>query len=81
MEFCSQSTFGCITVDRLEIFKAFDRLNWFFWMTLFTFQAKEDYEREQRRKERRKETGESTWMLPSLSKRLTEEADSEEKVD
>ena len=50
-------------------------------MALFIFQAKEDYEREQSRKERRKETGESKWMLPSLSERLTEEADSEEKVN
>ncbi|XP_068720114.1 CWF19-like protein 2 [Montipora capricornis] len=41
--------------------------------------AKEDYEREQRKKERRKESGESTWMLPALSQRLTEEAESHKK--
>ena len=49
-------------------------------MALLTFQAKDNYEREQRKKERRKETGEDTWMLPSLSKILTEEAVSDEKV-
>ena len=49
-------------------------------MALLTFQAKDNYEREQRKKEWRKETGEDTWMLPSLSKILTEEAVSDEKV-
>lgn len=42
--------------------------------------AKEDYEREQRKKERRKETGESSWMLPSLSKRLAEVDDNEKNT-
>ena len=44
-------------------------------MNLHFIQAKEDYEREQRRKEKRIESGESSWMLPSLSKRLTVEDD------
>ena len=52
-----------------------ESLNWI----SFTLKAKEDYEREQRKKERRKETGESSWMLPSLSKRLAE-VDDNEKV-
>jgi hypothetical protein len=43
-------------------------------------QAKEDYEREQRRKERRIESGESSWMLPSLSERLTVDDESNDKV-
>jgi len=43
-------------------------------------QAKEDYEREQRRKERRIESGESSWMLPSLNERLTAEDESDDKV-
>ena len=43
-------------------------------------QAKEDYEREQRRKERCIESGESSWMLPSLSERLTAEEESIDKV-
>ena len=43
-------------------------------------QAKEDYEREQRRKEWRIESGESSWMLPSLSERLTAEEESIDKV-
>lgn len=46
----------------------------------FFMQAKEDYEREQRRKERRIESGESSWMLPSLSERLTAEDESNDKV-
>ncbi|XP_015747984.1 PREDICTED: CWF19-like protein 2 [Acropora digitifera] len=41
--------------------------------------AKEDYERKQREKELRKESGETTWMLPALSKRLSEETESREK--
>ncbi|KAL9973755.1 hypothetical protein ACROYT_G020250 [Oculina patagonica] len=41
--------------------------------------AKDDYEREQRRKEQRIESGESSWMLPSLSKRLTVEDESNDK--
>ena len=47
---------------------------------LLFIQAKEDYEREQRRKERRIESGESSWMLPSLSERLTAEDESNDKV-
>ena len=47
---------------------------------IFFMQAKEDYEREQRRKERRIESGESSWMLPSLSERLTAEDESNDKV-
>ena len=47
---------------------------------LLLIQAKEDYEREQRRKERRIESGESSWMLPSLSERLTAEDESNDKV-
>jgi len=42
-------------------------------------QAKEDFEREQRRKKRRIESGESSWMLPSLSERLTAEDESNDK--
>ena len=49
-------------------------------MALLLIQAKEDYEREQRRKERRIESGESSWMLPSLSERLTLENDNKDKV-
>ncbi|CAH3184070.1 unnamed protein product, partial [Porites lobata] len=41
---------------------------------------KANYEREQREKERRKETGESSWMLPSLSKRLAEVDDNEKNT-
>ena len=60
-----EGNFNCLT----------ESVNWI----SFTLKAKEDYEREQRKKERRKETGESSWMLPSLSKRLAE-VDDNEKV-
>lgn len=36
----------------------------------YFLQAKADFEREERRREKRKETGEDTWMLPSLSDRI-----------
>ena len=56
-------------------------LRYFYKTFFFSFiQAKEDYEREQRRKERRIESGESSWMLPSLSDRLTAEDESNDKV-
>ena len=45
------------------------------------FQAKDDFYREQRKKEQRKETGESSWMLPSLSKRIKDDADSNAQVN
>lgn len=56
-------------------------LNSFYLTALLLIQAKDDYEREQRRKERRIESGETTWMLPSLSERLAVEDESNEKVD
>ena len=56
-------------------------LRYFYKTFFFSFiQAKEDYEREQRRKERRIESGESSWMLPSLRDRLTAEDESNDKV-
>lgn len=55
-------------------------LKLFLCNVFFFMQAKEDYEREQRRKERRIESGESSWMLPSLSERLTAEDESNDKV-
>ena len=36
----------------------------------FVPQAKEDYEREERRREMREKSGETSWMLPSVSKRI-----------
>ena len=58
-------------------------IRWNKWLLLdrlLNWQAKEDYERKQREKELRKESGETTWMLPALSKRLSEETESREKV-
>jgi len=55
-------------------------LELFLCNVFFFMQAKEDFEREQRRKERRIESGESSWMLPSLSERLTAEDESNDKV-
>ena len=53
----------------------------YLYLMVFLFiQAKEDYEREQRRKERRIESGESSWMLPSLSERLTAEDENDKVV-
>ncbi|KAK3737020.1 hypothetical protein QZH41_018411, partial [Actinostola sp. cb2023] len=42
-------------------------------------QAKADYEREERRREKRKATGEDTWMLPSVSDRITTDDDEHRK--
>lgn len=59
-------------------------IRWNKWLSLdrlLNWQAKEDYERKQREKELRKESGETTWMLPALSKRLSEETESREKVN
>ena len=59
-------------------------IRWNKWLLLdplLNWQAKEDYERKQREKELRKESGETTWMLPALSKRLSEETESREKVN
>lgn len=63
----------------------FSGIRWNKWLSLdrllINWQAKEDYERKQRKEELRKESGETTWMLPALSKRLTEETESREKVN
>ena len=59
-------------------------IRWNKWLLLdrlLNWQAKEDHERKQREKELRKESGETTWMLPALSKRLSEETESREKVN
>ena len=59
-------------------------IRWNKWLLLdplLNWQAKEDYERKQREKELRKESGETTWMLPALSKRLSEETESRQKVN
>ena len=37
------------------------------------FQAKTEYERAERRREKKKASGEDTWMLPSLNKRIGED--------
>lgn len=36
------------------------------------FQAKKQYEREEKRKELKRQRGEDTWMLPEINQRLQE---------
>lgn len=41
-------------------------------LSFIGFQAKAEYERDERRRERKKATGEDKWILPSLNKRIAE---------
>lgn len=45
-----------------------------------TLQAKEDYERKERKLEEKKKTGEDVWMLPSVDSRLSPSSSDEDEV-
>ena len=67
---------SCISYRVLPKVLLFGALEAWLNVDLSFVQAKGDYEREQWKKQKRIESGETSWMLPSLSNSLTVEDDS-----
>lgn len=64
---------------KMSLFTFFVALNSLFLLFL-SCQAKQRYEKEERRKELKRQRGEDTWMLPEINQRLQEIEDVRCKV-